>query len=267
MKLFRGESGFSIIEVLISSSILLTLFAGLGYKMKSIKKQLDDTAQVMAIDALEGSLIDFMKSWDNIAYSLDHAGPLNLRRCFRGQTTCIHNSKFEIPLYREGQSQPFTGARVIYDKNAVPCQPKGVCEGPRLSVRTIVSPQCMQRESQSCQGSHYTLVIAEIYQVESGKIVRKFIQEVEKYADGKFPGLSLRCSQAGSVLHGIGLRGEALCTPREEIALLDVAAHPVPLEIAVTPLDCSSMNKSVDDQYSVKGLGADGIISCAPRFW
>ena len=265
MKFLRGESGLTLIEILISSSIILSMFAGLGYKMKSIKKQLSDTARLMAVDALEGSLIDFMKTSDIIAYSLERSGSNNLRRCFLGQAACTHNSKFEIPLFREGQALPFTGPRTIYDRNAVPCGPKDLCEGPRLSIRTIVSPQCMQ--GSTCQGTGYTLVIAEIYQVETGKILRKIVQEVEKYGEGKFPGLNLRCSDANSVLHGIGLRGEPLCTPQQEIRLLDRVAQPVPGELVVTPRDCSDQNKSDKDQSFVKGIGADGVISCAPRFW
>lgn len=258
---FRSQSGLTLLELLISMSIISVIVVGMSMKVQGLRKNLIAVSSLMALDAFEASLVDFMGNEGVVRHSIGKAVSQTLRDCFVNQRLCRHGQGFRIDLFREGQSEAFTGEKVFYNREAQLCAER--CEGG-YQVKTAVVPQCIN--GMTCAGPAYILLVADIYRTGENKPLRHVVRELERNAKGKFPGLRLTCPQAEGVLYGIGLQGEALCVPRQEIILKD-SNNKALGPISAIPIDCRALNTEARDQHFVNAIEASGKINCAPRFW
>ncbi|WP_141734405.1 hypothetical protein [Oligoflexus tunisiensis] len=258
---WAGQSGATLLEVCIASAILAAVIAAVTVQVQSVKKSFQATSRLMALDAFEASLGNFLSDKHIIEHSIQMAGSSALKGCILNATHCSPSMAQTMALYREGQKEPFTGRSVFYDYNGQLC--KGRCPG--YFVETRVTPRCIS--AGTCTGPDYVLVEANIHETGSKKPIRKIAQEVERFRDGLFPGLQLQCPGGNSVLRGIGIRGEPLCVPRSDIVFLDGNKATLPQTLQVAPLDCQGLNQKISDQFFISGLNAAGQLSCSPRFW
>lgn len=257
----QNSAGFSLLEVLISVSLAGFLIVGSSMKFIGMRQELEKVSKLMALDAFEASLSDFIGSEGVARHSLSKALSPALKDCFINKRFCRHGQGFRLKLYREGQNQPFAGEGVSYDKEGQLCA--GSCKGG-FEVRAAVVPQCVG--GLTCAGPAYTLVVADIYLSGDPKPLRQVVRELEKNRNGKFPGLQLSCPQPEGVLYGIGLQGEALCVPRQDLVLKDARGR-VLAPVAVAPVDCRIQDLISTDQAFVNEIDTSGKLSCAPRFW
>jgi hypothetical protein len=256
-----GQSGATLLELSIAAAILLAVVAAITVQAQSVKKSFQATSRLMALDAFEASISNFLSDKHIIRYSVQMIGSGALKGCILNGTSCTSAMAQIMPLFREGQKEPFTGKNTLYDYNGLLC--KGECAG--YYVETRVSPRCLS--AGSCVGPDYVLVEANIYETGGKKPIRRIAQEMERSRDGMFPGLQLQCPTGDSVLRGIGIRGEPLCVPRTDMVFLDAAKGTLPKTLQVTPLDCQGLNQKGSDQFFISGLNAAGQLSCSPRFW
>ncbi len=257
------ESGLTIVELMISLFIVLMFAVGIGARYQTLQKSLQNVSRLMALDAFEASLIDFMRSELVLAHSFSKASSIAIKKCFVDKTFCLNGQVFPMNLYREGQRLAFTGTGVNYDRNAQIC-PGECAHGSMYQVKTSVSAHCVG--TATCVGPAYVLVTAEIYAAGKPTPVRKIVQEVEKVGNRKYPGVTIECSNPDGVLYGVGLQGEALCVPISEVVLKDQEQKKFEA-VAVAPVDCSTLNMRADDQFFLNEISAEGKIICAPRFW
>jgi hypothetical protein len=258
---WTGQTGASLLEFSIASGILAVIIAAASVQVQSIRKNLQATSRLMALDAFEAGLSEFLSDKNLIEHSIRTTGSNALKGCLLNGATCQPAMAQVMALYREGQKQPFTGRSIFYDYNARPC--KGQCPG--YFVETRIVPGCLS--GATCTGPDYVLVEADIYETGGKQPIRKMAQEMQRYTGGLFPGLQLQCPGGNSVLRGIGMRGEPLCIARTDIVFVDSNKAALPRTLQVTPLDCQALNQKTTDQFFISGLSATGQLSCSPRFW
>jgi prepilin-type N-terminal cleavage/methylation domain-containing protein len=259
-RMIRKQQGFSLIETLISLGILSVVGAGVLTKVKTIKHSLQETSRVMSMDALEAGLGNYMRSRSIIYYSANKSTNGQLKNCFN-QGLCSNGQGFEVPLYIEGVKDSLTGPDVTYDESGTVCEK--ACKG--FQIITTLRPSCSK--ANTCNGPDFVSVEAEVRSSVDRKTIRRFAYDMQKYTGSTFPGLSLSCKDSNSVLRGIGLQGEPLCTPKSGIVLMNSENKPVSTNLTITPQDCSLADKKAEDQTHVAGYQKDGKIICAPRFW
>lgn len=255
------ESGFSLLEMMLAVGLLGFLSSGFVIKLKAMRDSLNNNAAIMARDALESSISAMVRNPDLVRYSLEKAGASALLSCLKGETLCKDGVNMQLPLFREGQPKPFTGADVYYDKNGSLCAER--CPGFRFS--TVVTARCVV-DGSTCTKPSYVLVVGRITDSTSGTLLRELVQEVDEVVDKKLSELSLQCPLNDSLIYGIGLNGDALCTPLADIVLKGPAAE-TPGASSLQASDCRTNNQSASDQFFVSAIDASGKVSCAPKFW
>lgn len=251
------EGGFTLVEILVSLAIVGTISSAIAVKLKADKRVLDETSRLMAQDALEVGMGDFIKSREVVEYSIKQSKNTALINCVINQMTCTHNSSFEATIYRLGDRQALTGPTVLYDGNGKPCP--GKCTG--YYFRTSIQVACSS--GSQCPGPAYVLIRADIFRTDENKPIRSVAREMERHANAKFPNISLRCKDNSSVLRGISSTGGALCTPLQAIKFLGGKGSTV----EVKPVDCREKNSDSSDQSFVHSINEDGDVRCSRRFW
>lgn len=251
------SAGYSLIEVLIGISLMTLAVLAASSKIKAVKTVLKDTSHLMALDASESYLGDFLKSKEVFDYSLNKSKNSELRDCINKDRPCKDGSKYAMDLYREGDKTPFTGSSVFYDENGEPCNAKD-CRF--FTIQTFARIVCMEGRTCSSPG---LLMEAQMIRADGKATKRTIVREVERNISGKFPRLSLSCPDRNSVLRGIGLRGDPLCVPRNEIQFVDADKAANSGQLNVVPVDCSL----TDSESYVQGINRAGVIQCANRFW
>jgi prepilin-type N-terminal cleavage/methylation domain-containing protein len=259
------QEGFGLVEVLIALAILSVSIAAVTTKVKQAQILLAESSRLMALDALEASIIDFQQDPRVLNYSVQKGTNAYLKSCILQLGTCISGRGFALDLYRTGDSQAMTGMSVRYDAQGAPCQTTD-CKST-FSYRTIVFPSCAL--TTTCSGPDFVLIRTDVLRVDRSppKLVRSLVREVERYRDKKFPQLQLTCPNSGEVLRGIGLGGQALCVPLASLVYRDAKGDILNPQLSVTPRDCQSFDASIQDQHFLQAIGSEGALTCAPRFW
>jgi hypothetical protein len=245
---WSGESGATLLELSIAGAILMAVIVAITIQVQSVKKSFQATSRLMALDAFEANISNFLSDQQIIRYSVQKVGTVALKGCILNGAGCTAAMAQIMPLYREGQKEPFTGRNTYYDDNGRPCKER--CQG--YYVETRVSPRCLS--GGSCVGPDYVLVEANIYETDGKKPIRRIAREMERFGEGLFPGLQLQCPTGDSILRGIGIRGEPLCVPRTDMVFVDGDKATLPPTLQVAPLDCQTLNQKSSDQFFISGL-------------
>jgi prepilin-type N-terminal cleavage/methylation domain-containing protein len=265
MKPFKSKQrGFSLIEVVIALGFLTVIAGGVMLKVDSIQNHIRTSERLLALDSLERSLMQMVSDRQTILYSADQSSQTALKNCLLSDNAlCQDGAAYRLPLYLPGQETPFTGAQVFYDYQGNRCQ--GDCPGFR--VITFITVQCASG-NQCAQPAHST-VRYDIFHHDQGKNqkVRRDFVDVRRYANGKFPGLSISCPSEQQILRGIGINGRPLCVNLSEVELYDEEGKKLSGKIDVKPVDCSSTATGPDDQNVIVGISPGGELQCAERFW
>lgn len=133
--LANREAGMSIIEVIVAMAFLGAILLTVTNQISTVKKHLRGTQNIMALDALEASVLPLLADEDIIKISVAASGDAYLQKCFNDAgSTCetfnpavasaSNNQIPETSKYRPltfrlaPDSEPLTGPEIYYDQNA-----------------------------------------------------------------------------------------------------------------------------------------------------
>lgn len=259
----KARAGFTIVEILVALGILGASFLAISIQFRAMKKTLDETSRLMAMDSFEQAMGAYLRSKEIVEYSVSKSSNPRLTGCFASKG-CTNGQSSEIDIYRSGEVRPITGKNVTYDSSGLPCaKHKHPAKCASFYLRTILQVNCFR--GKSCSSPDVVILKAQLRLAENDQPFREFVREMERSVDGKFPGLSIGCRENKHVLRGIGILGDALCVPLNSLKFVDADKNAGSGQLFVTPKDCSKNSK--DGQSFVTAILPEGNLKCAPKFW
>lgn len=261
----KRQAGFTLIEVLLAVVMVGVGFLAVAIQMKTLKATLSETSRLMAMDSFERYIGDYLRSKDIISYSVKMSGDPGLARCFAGKG-CANGRTREFDVYLPGEKKPITGPKVLYDDDGVPCEMSQAKKGAKacgsFSLMTSIQTNCFR--TANCDNPEIVLLKAEFRRVGDKKSQRTFVREMERHSGGRFANQVIQCYENGAILKGVGVLGEALCTPRSKIVYID-GDKARRGDVVAKHKDC--LEETGDDQSFVKGINTDGTVTCSKKFW
>ena len=256
------SAGFTIVESVVASSILLAILGGVMMQVNSIRASISKSEQLLALDAMESWVSPLISDVEAVKYSSTFIKNRSLQNCLNGRTSCRHGGKYNIRIRLKGQKEPISGNSSKFDRNGMVCQTKN-CEAYRL--RTQVITNCMS--GNACRSLGYLTVRYDIQRIADKKVLRTRYLEVNRFESARFPNLSVSCP-GNQVLKGVGISGEALCEKQEDIKFVNDIGQTITGNIDVKKKDCRASNQDpANDQYYIQGMNQNGDLLCAERFW
>lgn len=276
----RGrQAGVSLVEVVMATGIVGIVAAGGYYQMKNINVVKANLARGQAVDVIEFGTRKLLEQDDVILATVARSNSPALKQCFAGKgcqspanpatkDQPIPVKAYSVQMYLPGQTKPFAGKSVFFDKNGTlwdPNAPGSVRPRSRYRMLTDLLVGC----DAACASPSHVAVRFAIQKWDSNKRSWRTLRAdtVDRIDNGKFSlkGMTLECP-AQQVLRGVGVQGEPICVSINDLEY-EGTTNGNNIVVDIKPRDCRTLNKDAKDQYYVHGYDKEGNIKCEPKTW